>query len=241
MGVLLGLCVLTRHVGICLLVAVIIDRLWFVSPETPHLDPPSRGAKEPGGGERRDWRGAAIIGLGAVVLIGPWIGWLATVRSNTQVGLIDATGILPRLASQSLFYARRMPDALTGPFVEVATIFTRSRAVGIVATLGASVISTILVVGLIRASMDPRRRLAGLVPLVTLPLLLVWPFTEAGRFLIPLVPCLLVGMAEGLAWCLGLFLRTVRYLRLTGAGVRIGIPGRIFIPSPLEGGGQGGG
>jgi hypothetical protein len=30
-------------------------------------------------------------------------------------------------------------------------------------------------------------------------LLLVWPFTEAGRFLVPLVPCLLVGALDGLA------------------------------------------
>ncbi len=213
-GGLLGLCVLTRHVGICLAVAVVIDRLCFVGPDTPHPNPPPQGGRGPEtsslsvGIGRRDWRGAAIIALGATIVISPWIGWLATVRHNTQAGLLDARGILPRLASQALFYARRTPDSLTGPFVEVATVFSRSRAVGVVATAGALVISAILVLGLIRATMDPRRRLAGLVPLVTLPLLLVWPFTEAGRFLIPLVPCLLVGAVEGLAWCLGLFLRT---------------------------------
>ena len=46
---------------------------------------------------------------------------------------------------------------------------------------------------------NPRRRLAGLIAFLTLALLLVWPFTEAGRFLIPLVPFLLVGATEGLA------------------------------------------
>src|SRR5262249_114167 len=45
----------------------------------------------------------------------------------------------------------------------------------------------------------PRRRLAGLTAFCTLALLLVWPFTEAGRFLVPLVPALLVGATEGLA------------------------------------------
>jgi hypothetical protein len=30
-------------------------------------------------------------------------------------------------------------------------------------------------------------------------MLLFWPFTEAGRFLIPLIPCLLIGAVEGLA------------------------------------------
>jgi len=44
----------------------------------------------------------------------------------------------------------------------------------------------------------PRRRLAGLIALFTLALLLVWPFTEAGRFLFPIVPFLLVGATEAL-------------------------------------------
>jgi hypothetical protein len=86
----------------------------------------------------------------------------------------------------------------------VATVFARSRWLNIAATAAALPISTILLVGLIRCATDPRRRLAGLVPLLTLPLLLVWPFTEAGRFLIPLVPCLMVGMVEGLVLVLGL-------------------------------------
>ena len=45
----------------------------------------------------------------------------------------------------------------------------------------------------------PRRRPAGLIALATLAVLLVWPFTEAGRFLVPLVPFLLVGAVEGFA------------------------------------------
>jgi hypothetical protein len=43
-----------------------------------------------------------------------------------------------------------------------------------------------------------RRRLAGLIPLCSLVLLLVWPYTEAGRFLVPLIPCILLGAVEGL-------------------------------------------
>ena len=38
-----------------------------------------------------------------------------------------------------------------------------------------------------------------MIAFTTLALLLIWPFTEAGRFLIPLVPFLLVGLTE----CLG--------------------------------------
>ena len=41
--------------------------------------------------------------------------------------------------------------------------------------------------------------MAGLITFTTLALLLVWPFTEAGRFLVPLVPFLLVGATEGIA------------------------------------------
>ncbi len=187
LGILLGLCVLTRHAGIGLLLAVVIDRLAGIS--------------------RARWkrlRDVAVLVLAAAAVIGPWIYWLATVRRNTQVALLESGGLPSRIASQTLFYARRIPDALTGPFVEVATVFSRSRILGPAMTVIAMTVSASVLIGLVRCVMNPRRRLAGLVPLVTLPLLLVWPFTEAGRFLIPLVPFLLVGAVQGLAWILRL-------------------------------------
>ena len=52
--------------------------------------------------------------------------------------------------------------------------------------------------GWARTLSRPRRRLAGLIPLLTIALLTIWPYTEAGRFLIPLIPCLLIGAVEGL-------------------------------------------
>jgi hypothetical protein len=186
LGVLIGLCVLTRHVGFCLVVAVLIDRIWVRTGDSRRT-------------VARAWLEAATIGLAAAITVAPWIYWMGTVRRNTQVGLLESGGIASRVASQTLFYVRRLPDSLTGPFIEVATVFSRSKAVGWSATLGAVAVSTVILVGLIRATCDPRKRVAGLVPLVTLPLLLVWPFTEAGRFLIPLVPCLLVGLVEGLS------------------------------------------
>jgi hypothetical protein len=36
--------------------------------------------------------------------------------------------------------------------------------------------------------------------MITLGLLLFWPYTEAGRFLVPLIPCLLIGALEGLTY-----------------------------------------
>ncbi len=176
-GLLLGLSVLTRHVGICLVAAVVLDRCLS-----------------------RQWREAGVIGLVATAMVSPWIYWLATVKGKSQAGLLQGEGLASLIRSQTLFYARRLPDTLAGPFVEVATVFGRSRWVALIATVGAIVFSLITLVGLIRATRNPRKRLAGLVPLLTLPLLLVWPFTEAGRFLIPLVPCLLVGLVEGFGW-----------------------------------------
>jgi Dolichyl-phosphate-mannose-protein mannosyltransferase len=217
LGILLGLCVLTRHVGIGLLIAVLIDRLCEQR-------------------DRRSLRDTAAMAVAALVVIGPWIYWLATVRRNTQVGLLDASGLPALVAGQLLFYARRLPDALTGPFVEVATVFSSSRAVGLAATMLAAVVSTVLLIGLIRCLLDPRRRLAGLVPLATLPLLLVWPFTEAGRFLIPLVPCLLVGMVEGLDWVLRWLLKTTPHPNPPPRGGREpdGKPGEAESPLPLR-------
>jgi hypothetical protein len=92
-----------------------------------------------------------------------------------------------------------MPDQVTGPVVEIATVYGRSRAVATAANAWAALACATLVFGWVHALRNPRRRLAGLVAFCTLALLLIWPFTEAGRFLIPLVPCLLVGATEGLA------------------------------------------
>ena len=55
-----------------------------------------------------------------------------------------------------------------------------------------------MVVGWLARVRRPRRRLAGLVPMLTLGLLVCWPYTEAGRFLVPLLPFLLIGAFEGL-------------------------------------------
>jgi len=66
-------------------------------------------------------------------------------------------------------------------------------------TVWAVLASGFLLLGWARTMRSPRRRIVGLSSFAMLGLLLVWPFTEAGRFLIPLVPLILLGMAEGLA------------------------------------------
>src|SRR5262249_1940306 len=137
-----------------------------------------------------------------VLLIAPWVGWLLVVGGSdrTQVHLLleGNPGLLARLVPQSVFYLQRIPDQLTGPLVEIATVMRRSPAVEVAANLWAVPVSAMSPMGWLTALLRPRRRLAALIPLLTLGLLLVWPYTEAGRFLIPLVPCLLIGGVEGL-------------------------------------------
>ena len=175
-GVLLGLCILTRHVGACLGIAIGLD-LWL---------------------KGRRSATAVMLGVASVVVL-PWVAWQAKVGRGTQAGLFRPNSLARLVLDQAVFYARRMPDQVVGPFVEVATVFGRSPVVASVATVAAFASTSIVVLGWVRLARDPRRRLGGLVPLATLPLLLAWPFTEAGRFLVPLVPFLLQGAVEGLA------------------------------------------
>jgi hypothetical protein len=176
LGFTLAACILTRHIGVCLAVASAIDL-----------------------GLRGRWRALGAAGLTTAALVFPWIGWLAVVRRNTQVGLLMQEGLAARVARQGLFYLQRFPDQVTGPIVEVGTVFRRSTPLTIVVNLWMALAAVVLLWGWARTLRSPRRRLAGLIGFTTLGLLLVWPFTEAGRFLIPLMPFVLVGATEGLA------------------------------------------
>lgn len=174
-GALLGALMLTRHVGVMLAMAVLLDA-WLAR-------------------RRREAILAAVV-AGACVL--PWAFYLRTTRQPTQAGLLPRGGLVELIGSQAVFYAQRLPDQLTGPLIEIGTVF-RPQWRGL-ATAVAAVVSAVIVAGWVRTLSRPRRRLAGLSALLTLGLLLVWPFTEAGRFLVPLVPMILVGALEGLVW-----------------------------------------
>jgi hypothetical protein len=176
LGVALAACVLTRHVGACLVAAVLLDL-----------------------GLRRRFGELGAAGLTAFALILPWIGWLAMVRHNTQAGLLVQGGLIARIAGQAVFYVQRLPDQLTGPIVEVGTVFRRSPTIAGLVNLWAAAVTSLMIWGCAKTLRSPRRRLAGMIVFLTLALLLVWPFQEAGRFLIPLVPFLLAGAMEGLA------------------------------------------
>ncbi len=176
LGLALAGCVLVRHVGVCLFAAVLIDL-----------------------GLRRRWKAIWLMVLTVIVLIAPWVGWLVAVRHNTQAELLVQGSLAARIAGQAVFYFQRLPDQVTGPVVEVGTVFERSVAIAVMVNLWAATATGILIWGLTTSLRSPRRRLAVLVAFLTLALLLVWPFQEAGRFLVPLVPFLLLGATEGLA------------------------------------------
>ncbi|WP_422930964.1 ArnT family glycosyltransferase [Singulisphaera sp. PoT] len=187
LGVMLGACVLTRHVGTCLAMAIVVQGLM----------------------QRRF---VAMIGtlLGMGMCLLPWVGWLATSQNRSQAGLFMGGNLIGLVADQTGFYLRRIPDQVMGPVVEIATVFTRSNLIAGLATTWALLVSGVVVVGWVRLAGSPRRRLAALIPGLTFPLLLVWPFTEAGRFLIPLVPFLILGLAEGLAFVLSFKMKRSR-------------------------------
>ena len=181
LGIALAMGILTRHVGVCIAGAVVLDL-----------------------GLRGRWKVLVIAVSTATVLVLPWVGWLLAVHHHTQLGLLTTHGLVDRIAGQALFYLQRLPDQIMGPFVEVATVFKRSPAITVAANLWAAIAGSIIAWGWVRTLRIARRRIVGLNAFITLSLLFVWPFTEAGRFLIPLVPMMLVGLTEGLAYVMGL-------------------------------------
>ena len=174
-GLLLALATLTRQVGVTLVVALALDLLLGRKPR--HM--------------------FAMLAAFAA-LISPWAAWLATHREATQVGLLPRAGLQTVIWNNAIFYLRRIPDAIAGPFVESATVYHPEFAWP--ATLLAGGVALVVILGWIAAFRSRRRRVLGCVPIITLGALLVWPFTEAGRFLIPLVPFLLVGAWSGLVF-----------------------------------------
>jgi len=82
--------------------------------------------------------------------------------------------------------------------VETATVFRSDLRVAALATVLAAVFAAVWCVGLIRMIRNESTRPAGLYLACSLAILVVWPFTEAGRFLIPLVPLNLAALVLGL-------------------------------------------
>ncbi len=171
LGLLTGAGVLVRHAGAAMAAALLADLLI-----------------------RGRFRAAAAGLVAAAVVVAPWAAWVAIAPAPSQADLVPHGGLGAIVGSNALFYMRRLPDALAGPIVEVGTVFAPrfAAAADVVGAVGTGV----MLAGLALAAQRQRRRPIALATLATLALLLLWPFTEAGRFLIPMVPGLVVGAAE---------------------------------------------
>lgn len=179
LGFVVGVAVLTRQVGVALAGAVVVELSL-----------------------RNEMRAAGIAGGVASIVVLPWVLWQKFAGTANQAELLVqdelSRSLARRLADQALFYARRLPDSLFGPYVETATVFTGKPFIALVATVVAIFFCVILLVGLRAMFKQAATRPAALYFSLTMAILLVWPFTEAGRFLIPLVPVTLLAGWMGL-------------------------------------------
>jgi hypothetical protein len=173
LGIVLGATILTRHAGAMMALALLGELLI----------------------RRRRRLALASAGASLLVVV-PWLLCLGRAGQTAQHELIGRGGLMSVAGRQILFYLQRIPDQITGPIVEVGTVFRPELAP--LALAWAVAVSGIIFLGWIHELRSTRWRLAGMIPLATLGLLFVWPFSEAGRFLIPLVPFLLLGLWHGL-------------------------------------------
>ncbi len=176
LGICIGACVLIRHVGVCIGAAVIMDLAL-----------------------RRRWRVLRAAVLSTVLIILPWAVWLLIVREHTQVGLlVQGQPGHPRSWSDDVLHpAAARPDQRPAGRGRhgLSPLDAGHRDCE---SLGGGHVGDDCV-WLVEHPQEFAPALAGLTAVATLALLLVWPFTEAGRFLVPVVPFLLVGTTEGLA------------------------------------------
>src|SRR5262249_17947062 len=100
LGGVLGVATLVRQVGVCWVAAVSIDLFL---------------ARRKGS--------ALLVLLASAIVLAPWAYWVATVAHEPQVAIMAREGWKDTLASNALFYLRRVPDALVGPLIEVGTVF----------------------------------------------------------------------------------------------------------------------
>jgi hypothetical protein len=144
-----------------------------------------------------------VTGTTIFLLILPWLVWIEETggeqRSQVELLFAGSFDLVARVREQATFYGQRIPDQICGPVVEYATIIRRGKGWENAANLWAAGATAVVLAGWACSLLQARRRLAGLIALSTLAILLIWPYTEAGRFLVPLVPCLLIGAVEGLS------------------------------------------
>ncbi len=185
---------LTRSAGLPLVAAVLIVLAW-----------------------RRDWRKLAVVGPAVLVVIGAWWAW----------GRIAASGSARVYSSNFLLINPYAPEA---GYVGPGDLFTRAfdnirlyavevlpqslagvapgGGVGLAALLAALLVLALALIAWVR---DIRRvKVLELFTFLYAGLIFLWPqvWTDR-RFLLPLLPVLIVHAAAGVVWCFD-FLRAKR-------------------------------
>lgn len=173
LGLVLGLATLTRHVAVMIAAAMFFELARL-----------------------RQLRSLGVAAGLYALMLAPWFAWQWHVGRDSQIALFTIADLPRRMLSQALFYVGRVPDQIVGPLVEVGTVFR--PAYQIPALVWGVCATTLVFFGWLRSLREPGLRVAALIPLFTLALLVAWPFTEAGRFLIPLIPFVIVGAWQGL-------------------------------------------
>ena len=105
---------------------------------------------------------AFIVAAVTVLLVSPWLAWMLLSGGDrgTQANLLleAGSGLPARAVSQGIFLVRRIPDQITGPLVEIATVIRPGSGLAGIANLWAVTSSTVVIGGLVIAAL---RRAAG--------------------------------------------------------------------------------
>jgi 4-amino-4-deoxy-L-arabinose transferase-like glycosyltransferase len=183
-GLVLGATMLTRHVGLVVVLVLLLETLR--QSDLPGGQPASRRAR------------LAPFVVAALVFA-PWLAFVSQGSEGSQFTLWhDRTKPPLSVALGNLtFMTDRIPDLCFGPFVEVATVYQDQPMIRLAARAFAAVFVLVVLLGWVAASQPLPRRTFALIPIGTLGLLAAWPFTEAGRFLVPLLPWFLLGFVHG--------------------------------------------
>ncbi len=166
---------------------------------------------------RRRWRDCAIAGGGAALAVGGWWLWgrvaateSAEVYSNNfllvdpyqpELGLVGPADLIARLVNNVRLYTIEvLPESLAGA--------APAGGVSLPALLVGLVIVALVLIALLRNIRKVQA--VELFTVLYLALIFLWPqvWTDR-RFLLPLLPVLLVHAAAGLVWCFD-FLRVRR-------------------------------
>jgi 4-amino-4-deoxy-L-arabinose transferase-like glycosyltransferase len=145
---------------------------------------------------RKQFREAIWIGLGAALLVAPWLLWCHAHNDSARFPeyifyndyisdfwqFIAAHGVAALLAHNAVYVMIGIPKLLIFPFQADLRVITQ-----LVAGFGLVAIG-LLVLGFVRSYQRPENRLIHWYAVTYIVMLLLWPYPAGERFLEPLLP-----------------------------------------------------